>query len=579
MKSFRTSDSPYKLTKGGKGVGRLSWLKTFDRCEIQSCFERDSKVFRRSFIFSLKQPNPISDYSVVAAEPGEMLGTQVQLYPYLRPYNAHCPKKAETIAAKIVGHFLSYFVVGKLPEITLIDDSYINLRQFYLDNQESSNVEEVEITLPSDNELHEFQVFHVLLKKGLRFHESGGLHWLFQAGNNRVARQEPIDSQLGLKYVGQNRDCVYIGLIAGKYLDEHVNQERTGFTFNDEVAKLVHKVAVDSAKQFLCLYIEEIRRLQVATTDKIIRENPQFLPFREDLPEFVQANLSLNTQAEEDIFLELSRRKLRAKRKLSYAITNLKTDHNEILDERIQSITKALNDEKKSSLAEYVVRRKEILELLDSSIAYRDPEERKYFKEEYVHELIVPLRSSSEELDYDRHNLWILDDRLSFYTFFRSDKPFSTYVEGTDSTRETDISLVFERSLAFQRDGRDEPIVIVEFKRPGRDDYDANSSPVNQVLDYVDVFRSGKAMVDRKGAHIKPISPSTRFICFIVADFTETLKKVARYSVAHHATPDGQGLFGHSPDHNATIEILPYNKLLHDARVRNEAFFKHLMLL
>ena len=49
--------------------------------------------------------------------------------------------------------------------------------------------------------------------------------------------------------------------------------------------------------------------------------------------------------------------------------------------------------------------------------------------------------------------------------------------------------MVFERSLAFQREGRDEPIIVVEFKRPGRDDYDGNSSPVVQVLDYVDLFR------------------------------------------------------------------------------------------
>jgi hypothetical protein len=579
MKSFRTSDSPYKISKGGKGVGRLTWLKTFDKCEVRSWFDRDGKPFQRSFTFSVKQANPISKHTVTSAPADFRYGTEVQLHPYLKPYNAYCPKKAETIAAKIVGHFLGYFVVDKLPKIYLIDDQILDLRQFYLDNQESSNVEVVPVLLSREDNALEFQVYHVLLKKGLRFLESGGLHWIFQAGNQRVARQDAIDSQLGLKYVGDNHDCVYVGLVTGKYLDEHVNQERTGFTFGDESEKLIHRAAVDSAKSFLHTYIDEIRTRQVETTDKLIRENPQFLPFRDDLPVFVEDSLSLNTQSEEDIFLELSRRKLRAKRRLNSEITTLKTEGRAALDEGIQRITKALNNEKKSSLAEYVVRRKEILELLDSSVAYQDPEQRKYFKEEYVHELIVPLRSSSEELDYDQHNLWILDDRLAFYTFFRSDKPFSTFVEGTDSTREPDISLVFERSLAFQRDGRDEPIVIVEFKRPGRNDYDANSSPVNQVLDYVDLFRSGKAIVDRGGAYIKPINPATRFICFIIADFTETLKKVVRYSVASHATPDGQGFFGTSPEHNATIEIFPYDKLLRDARVRNEAFFKHLGLL
>jgi hypothetical protein len=148
----------------------------------------------------------------------------------------------------------------------------------------------------------------------------------------------------------------------------------------------------------------------VHSTDKIIRENPQFLPFRDSLEEFVEANLSLNTQNDEEIFLELSRRKLRAKRKLNGEIHSLKNDGVVKLEEGIQRITKALNEEKKSSLAEYVVRRKEILELLDSSIAYADPDRKRYYKEEYIHELIVPVRSSSEELDYNQHNLWILDD-------------------------------------------------------------------------------------------------------------------------------------------------------------------------
>lgn len=578
MKSFRTSDSPYKVSKGGKGVGRLTWLKTFGDCEIRSWFDRDAKPLQRSFSFSLKQENPISRHSVTVAPQGCRYGTDVKLAPFLSPYDAHCPKRTVTIAAKIVGHFLNYFAVGKLPQITLVDADFIDLRKFYTENQSRSNVERLALPLGTEEEL-EFQIFHVLLKKQLKFHDTGGLHWLFQAGNGRVAKQEAIDSQLGLKYVGEERDCVYVGLVTGRYLDSHVNQERTGFTFSDESAKAIHKSAVDSAKRFLSDYILEIRHRQIETTDRLIRTNPQFLPFRDSLEEFVVNNLSLGTQGEEDIFLELSRRKLRAKRKLDSEITSLKNEGTEKLEQDIHRITKALNDEKKSSLAEYVVRRKEILELLDSSLAFADAERRRYYKEEYIHELIVPIRSSSDELDYNQHNLWILDDRLAFYTFFKSDKPFKTYVDGTDSTKEADIGIVFERSLAFQREGRDEPIVIVEFKRPGRDDYDGNSSPVAQVLEYVDVFRSGTAVKDRTGKVIKPISPSTRFICFVVADFTETLKKVIRTSVANNPTADGQGFFGYSREHNASVEVVPYEKVLHDARVRNEAFFSRLGLL
>jgi hypothetical protein len=508
------------------------------------------------------------------------MGTMVRLEPFFPQYAAHCPRKATTIAAKLVGHFLNYFVTGTLPRIMLVDiEEAIDLRTYYAENQLRNDLSIVSLKLDLLEDAQEFQIYHVMLRKQLRFLESGGLHWMFQAGNGRVVKQDAIDGQLGLKYVGDDGDCVYVGLVTGKFLDGHVNQERTGFTFGTEQAAEIHSAAVTAAKEFLFEYIERIRRRQIETTEEIIRSNPQFLPFRDSLEEFVESNLSLNTQGEEDIFVELSRRKLRAKRKLNVEIKSFRNDMLKGMEESVQRITKALNEEKKSSLAEYVVRRKEILELLDSSLAFEDSERRKHYKEEVIHELIVPVRSSSEELDYDDHNLWILDDRLAFYSFFRSDKPFKTFVEGTSSTKEADLAIVFERSLAFLREGRDEPIVIVEFKRPGRDDYDGNSSPISQVLEYVDLFRSGTSIKDLSGKVIKPISPSTRFICFVVADFTESLKRVVRTSVANNPTADGQGFFGYSREHNASVEVLPYNKVLHDAKVRNEAFFARLGLV
>ena len=173
--------------------------------------------------------------------------------------------------------------------------------------------------------------------------------------------------------------------------------------------------------------------------------------------------------------------------------------------------------------------------------------------------------------------MWILDDRLAFYSFFRSDKPFRTFTD-VESGKEPDLAIIFDQGLAFRRDGMDEPVVIIEFKRPGRDDYDGNSNPVNQVLEYVDLFRLGKAVKDKNGRQIKPISDSTRFICFVVADFTDSLKRVLRYSKASHPTADGEGFFGVSPDNNASIEVLPYSKMLHDAKIRNEAFFRQLGL-
>jgi hypothetical protein len=52
--SFNESYSEHKLSLGGKGLGRFTWLKAFERVEIGSTFaEADAKdhLLHRSFIF------------------------------------------------------------------------------------------------------------------------------------------------------------------------------------------------------------------------------------------------------------------------------------------------------------------------------------------------------------------------------------------------------------------------------------------------------------------------------------------------------------------------------------------------
>jgi hypothetical protein len=578
-KSFRTSDSDFKISRGGKGVGRLSWLKAFSDCQITSRYQGENgKRWRRKFSFAITRGrNPIHDHENKAVQPQVEIGTTIRLKPFHTHFEAYCPKKAKTIASKLVGHFLSYFVVGKLPSIKITDgEEVIDLGSFYSEHQQRNDMKDLSVELDPLDEPTAFSIYHVLLHKQLKFLESG-LHWMFFAGNERVADQEMIDGQLGLKYVGDAGDCVYVGLVTGEYLDTHVNQERTAFTFDKDRKAEIHKAAVASAKEFLSQYIDTIRAQQIETTSRLIRDNPQFLPFRDALPDFVANNLSLNTQKEEDIFLELSRRKLRAKRQLDGQVRTLKEEGPDSIKGTVETITKALNDEKKSSLAEYVVRRRAILELLESALNFENPAKKRHYEEEAIHELIVPLRSNSEDLDYNDHNLWILDDRLAFYTFFRSDKPLRTFTDGV-SGKEPDLAIIFDQSLAFRREGMDEPVIIIEFKRPGRDDYDQNTNPVNQVLEYVDLFRTGKAMKDKNGKVLKQIAASTRFVCYVIADFTESLKRVVRVSIASNPTADGEGYFGMSTAHNASIEVMPYTKILHDAKVRNEAFFKHLGL-
>ena len=50
FESFLTSDSDYKMEKGGKGVGRFLCLKAFDQIEVESVYRDNGGIKQRSFV-------------------------------------------------------------------------------------------------------------------------------------------------------------------------------------------------------------------------------------------------------------------------------------------------------------------------------------------------------------------------------------------------------------------------------------------------------------------------------------------------------------------------------------------------
>ena len=118
--------------------------------------------------------------------------------------------------------------------------------------------------------------------------------------------------------------------------------------------------------------------------------------------------------------------------------------------------------------------------------------------------------------------------------------------------------------------------MIVEFKRPMRNDFDEEENPFVQVLEYITDLRSKKAKTPK--GRIIVINDQTPFYCYIVCDSCSTLEKQARVSNLLQ-TPDGGGFFGFNPNYNAYIEVISYDKMVSDAKKRNAVLFDKLGLL
>ena len=166
----------------------------------------------------------------------------------------------------------------------------------------------------------------------------------------------------------------------------------------------------------------------------------------------------------QDIELHLQKKKYEQEIATRTQVTALlKSENPDELGEKISQLIEKISDNSKNDLIHYVSMRKCVLELFSKSLEIGA--DGKHKSEGEVHDIIMPRKKDSEELNYDAHNLWILDERLNFTSYVSSDKP----LQSSNGDR-TDIT-VYNRRVAYRGDNESSnPITIFEFKKPQRDD-------------------------------------------------------------------------------------------------------------
>ena len=60
-----------------------------------------------------------------------------------------------------------------------------------------------------------------------------------------------------------------------------------------------------------------------------------------------------------------------------------------------------------------------ILDLLEKKLQLN--ENGKYYNESIIHDIILPRKTSTCEINYEDHNLWIIDELLTFHQYALSD--------------------------------------------------------------------------------------------------------------------------------------------------------------
>lgn len=585
LESFLTAESDYKIEKGAKGIGRFVSLKAFRQVKYTSCYKNEELFLKRDFLFK-PIGNGIQEY---LEEPNtdNKSWTTVELQDFREEYQKFCPKTLEDIAEKIVEHFLVYFLQDQCPYITLIDQNGNELLvQNYYGSTFTGSIKESNFNVGEND-------FTLYL---LKVYNTRKTHQIHYCANSREVKFELLNSfipDLGRRIDDEaGIHFVYHSYITSKFLDDAVDNERIDFNIPEEdteledeseelTLKTIRTKAVENIEELLEDYLNLVREEKFVTYQNHIFElSPQYktiIKYRPDSIRKLPPNLSGNKL---DIELFKAQNDLETEIKLlGDQVLNSNGDFRNSTDyqEKYSEYIEKFNDIGKANLAKYIVHRKSVIDLLDKFLGMEDD---KFQTEETIHNIFFPIRSESDEINYDKQNLWLIDERLAYHNYLSSDKSFKNVnlTESADLQR-PDL-LIFNDSFAFVNDDAPhQSFTIVEFKRPERDGYTTESSkknPVDQVLQYIRTIRNNQAF-DRRGKRIDFITDNVPFYAYIILDFNESIKQVLD-DKDFKKTPDLMGYFQFHEKYNAYIEVISYQKLLKDARMRNRILFDKLGL-
>lgn len=574
FEAFLTADTAAKLARGGKGVGRFSWLVVFQRALIESTYrDLEGKPRLRKFTFEPRLGG-ITSLENTEAQNGAEPYALVRLEEPKRRYEDGLRRGAGVVAERIFEHCFNYFIMEQSPRIDVIDEAN--------DDAASVNDHKAEILADSVDEIevtgHKLEVRSIHRKYG-----AGRKHHGHLCANERVVTSFPLSSVSKLFSPLEKPDgtrFVHELFVTGKALDDSVDASRTRLDLPDGEplfeasgeldlktlrARLGEHVDALWAEKFAQEEEENFQRV----TEHIRTVQPEYRHLIERKPD------SIRTVKWDDNPGELDRRlysvqqeyetEVRDKqRRVEQELLDVSEDPDR-LAEALEAVIAQVNELGQSNLVRYVAKRRGVLQLIRRLTSRSEGPA----LEEHIHRIVFPMRKSGDSVSYDEHNLWLVDDTLSFYEHIASDiRLDKNRPAPADSPRRPDL-------LAFKTGDPYQHVALLEFKKPERDD----ENPVQQLVDYSVLLRDGGAK-DAAGRTMPGIDKSVRIDAYAVCSLTPAMVKRLRSGPGNMVPVDGnERWYGGVPPENLTVEVLDYRAFMRRAEQRTRAFFVKLGLM
>lgn len=577
--SFDTYLSATKVNTGGKGFGRFMYLKYFQDAIIKSQYKDGNDYKFRNFRFGKKDEIIINKEEGIASE--TYTGTKLTLK--LIKDKEQLDKSLNVIARKLVEKLLVFFVdkTYNVPQIILRENDNtesIILNDFIDDDNSIMKVGEQETYIGNSDNTLTYNFLVIVYK----IYFSSLSSKIVLTAHNREVTETTLQSYIPEfqdefydSVDGKKKNYIIKAYVLGEYLNNNVSLERESFDFaKDEGDKFYalgqSEIEANIANVVKTFFEEDVTSRFNKKIDNVKNYINHQAPWhRIYINDFDFKSLPTNS-SDEKIEMEFQKIKFRKEQEARIEIKEIISDENSYTNKKLQEIISRVSLNGKNDLAHYVCNRKLIIDTFDELRKRREIDNKAHLESE-LHNLIFPMGQTSETIDYESHNLWLLDERLVFSQYVASDKIISK-----SETKEPDL-VVFNDEVCIYRNGENittSPLTIFEFKRPKRANYPDEENPIMQACRYAEKIRNGKYEMPEGLEPIK-VSIETPVYIYVVCDIVDKIHEFAKgFSLT--ISPDGEGFFGYSSGFNSYIEVMSYRKLIDDAKMRNKIFFKKL---
>ncbi len=275
--SFNFAHSTYKFNKGGKGIGRFTWLRAFNRAEIESRFFENGSWHLRQFNFEPTKAG-IEKHNIDRVNGKTERYTIVKLTGLKDEYKKWCNNNAEDIALKIIEHCFVYFLNKNCPRILINDfgkQIIVNdLFNLFTKGQVNSK------QLPIRKNLFKLNFVKLYSNK-----LDNKIHY---CANTREVLDDKISIDIPeLDNFIFDREGIQFSIaiyVEGEYLDKNVNDERTTITFSkgdidfpDQVTQEeLRKAITERNFSEFSEQIEQLSVTRVAKVKEFVNQHPRY---------------------------------------------------------------------------------------------------------------------------------------------------------------------------------------------------------------------------------------------------------------------------------------------------------------